>query len=37
MSKDRLLSALIASESTRNEDHDADPANTNKAIKEIRK
>ena len=35
--KDRLLSALIASESTKNEDHDTDPANINKTIREIRK
>ena len=31
------ISALIASESTRNEDHHADPANVNKTIREIRK
>ena len=37
MFKDKLLSALISTESTRNEDHDADPANINKTIKEIRK
>ena len=37
MSKDRLLSTLIASELTRNKDHDADPENTNKNIREIRK
>ena len=36
MSK-HVLSALIASESTRNQDHDADPASINKTIKEIRK
>ena len=37
MSKDRLLSVLIASESTKNKDHDADRANINKTIREIRK
>ena len=31
MSK-HVLSALIASESTRNQDHDADPASINKTI-----
>ena len=36
MSK-HVLSALIASESKRNQDHDADPASINKTIKEIRK
>ena len=36
MSK-HVLSVLIASESTRNQDHDADPASINKTIKEIRK
>ena len=37
MSKDRLLSTLIASESTRGKDHDVDNENTNKTIREIRR
>ena len=37
MAEDRLLSALIAPESTKNEDHDADPTSINATIREIRK
>ena len=37
MSKDRLLSALIASKSTRGKDRNVDKGNTNKIIREIRK
>ena len=37
MAEDRLLSTLIAPESTKNEDHDADATSINTTIREIRK
>ena len=37
MSKDILLSAVITLKLTRNGDYDADPANINKTIRNIRK